>query len=69
MRNIFLIALCALSLATSAQVVTLDSCRNMALRNNKEIQQVALAIEKADYQRKEAAAAYLPQFDFTAGYI
>ena len=53
----------------SAQEVTLDSCRHMALRNNKEIQQASLAIEKAGYQRKEAAAAYLPQFDLTAGYI
>ena len=69
MRNIVFIALCALSLTAAAQVVTLDSCRNMALRNNKEIQQTALAVEKAGYQRKEAAAAYLPQFDFTAGYI
>ena len=69
MRNIVLIALCAITLATSGQVVTLDSCRNMALRNNKEIQQASLAIDKAGYQRKEAAAAYLPQFDLTAGYI
>lgn len=69
MRNIVLIALCALSLAASAQVVTLDSCRHMALHNNKEIQQASLAIDKAGYQRKEAAAAYLPQFDLTAGYI
>ena len=69
MRNIVLIVLCAISMVASSQVVTLDSCRHMALRNNKEIQQAALAIEKAGYQRKEAAAAYLPQFDLTAGYI
>ena len=69
MRNIVFIALCAISVSAVAQVVTLDSCRNMALRNNKEIQQSALAIEKAGYQRKEAAAAYLPQFDLSAGYI
>ena len=69
MRNIVLIVLCAISMAATGQVVTLDSCRNMALRNNKEIQQASLAIEKAGYQRKEAAAAYLPQFDLTAGYI
>ena len=69
MRNVVLIALCAISVMASAQVVTLDSCRNMALRNNKEIQQAGLAIEQAGYQRKEAAAAYLPQFDLTAGYI
>jgi len=69
MRNIVLIALCVVAMLASAQVMTLDSCRNLALRNNKEIQQATLAIEKAGYQRKEAAAAYLPQFDLTAGYI
>ena len=69
MRNIVFIVFCAFCLASSGQVVTLDSCRHMALRNNKEIQQAALGIEKAGYQRKEAAAAYLPQFDMTAGYI
>ena len=47
MRNIVLMALCAISLAVSGQVVTLDSCRHMALRNNKEIQQATLGIEKA----------------------
>ena len=69
MRNIVLIVLSIISMTMSAQIVTLDSCRHMALRNNKEIQQASLAIEKAGYQRKEAAAAYLPQFDLTAGYI
>ncbi len=69
MRNILFLAFCTVAMLVSAQVMTLDSCRNMALRNNKEIQQATLAIEKAGYQRKEAAAAYLPQFDLTAGYI
>ena len=69
MQKIVFVVLCAMSLLAQAQVVTLDSCRHMALRNNKEIQQAALAIDKAGYQRKEAAAAYLPQFDLTAGYI
>lgn len=69
MRKYVFLALCAIAMASSAQVVTLDSCRHMALRNNKEIQQASMGIEKAGYQRKEAAAAYLPQFDLTAGYI
>lgn len=69
MRKIVFIVLCATTMLASGQVMTLDSCRNLALRNNKEIQQTALAIDKAGYQRKEAAAAYLPQFDLTAGYI
>ena len=69
MRIIILTAFCAVAMLASGQVMTLDSCRSMALRNNKEIQQATLAIEKAGYERKEAAAAYLPQFDLTAGYI
>lgn len=69
MRNVIFITFCVIAFLASGQVVTLDSCRHMALRNNKEIQQAALAIDKAGYQRKEAAAAYLPQFDLTAGYI
>jgi len=69
MRKLVLTVLCCIGMLASAQVVTLDSCRNMALRNNKEIQEATLAIDKAGYQRKEAAAAYLPQFDLTAGYI
>ena len=69
MRNVIFITFCVIAFMASGQVVTLDSCRHMALRNNKEIQQAALAIDKAGYQRKEAAAAYLPQFDLTAGYI
>ncbi len=69
MRNVIFITFCVIAFLASGQVVTLDSCRHMALRNNKEIQQAALAIDKAGYQRKEAAAAYLPQFDLTVGYI
>jgi len=69
MRNIVFIVFCAISMLSSAQVVTLDSCRHMALSNNKEIQQATLGIDKAGYQRKVAAAAYLPQFDLTAGYV
>ena len=68
MRNIILIALCALSMTAAGQV-TLDSCRNMALHNNKEIQEATLGIEKAGYQRQEAHAAYLPQVDLMAGYV
>ena len=52
MRKILFLVLCAASMLAPAQEVTLDSCRHMALRNNKEIQQASLAIEKAGYQRK-----------------
>lgn len=49
-------------------VITLDSCRNMALANNKELKLATLKIEQAGYQRKEAAAAYKPSIDFEGAY-
>lgn len=48
--------------------VTLDSCRSMALSNNKEIRMQAERIRGAGYQKKEALAAYLPAIDFAGGY-
>lgn len=49
--------------------ISLDSCRRMALNNNKEIQKEKINIEKAAYQRQEAASAYLPAIDFAGGYL
>lgn len=49
--------------------ISLDSCRRMALNNNKEIVEGNIKIEQAGYQRKAAKAAYLPNFDFEGGYI
>lgn len=50
------------------QPLSLDSCRNMALKNNKKLRIAAHEIEKAGYQKKEAFAAYLPALDFAGGY-
>lgn len=53
-----------------AQVaVSLDSCRNMALAHNKSLRIAKAGIEKAEYQKKEAFAAYLPAIDFAGGYM
>lgn len=49
--------------------VSLDSCRRMAINNNREIQAGNIKIEQAGYQHKEAAAAYLPSIDLVGGYI
>lgn len=70
MRSIFLsCALMCVITSVSQQVVSLDSCRAMALRNNKEIRLADIDIEKAGYQRREASAAYLPNVDFQASYL
>lgn len=49
-------------------VYSLDSCRAMAVANNKQMRIKAEQIKAAGYQKKEAFAAYLPSIDFAGGY-
>ncbi|MDE6409991.1 MAG: TolC family protein [Muribaculaceae bacterium] len=50
------------------QTYTLDSCRNLAVANNKTIRMAEETITGAGYERKAAKAAYLPGIDFNGGY-
>ena len=50
-------------------VMSLDSCRAMALTNNKQLMMARQRVKKAEYQHKEAFAAYLPAIDFAGGYL
>ncbi len=52
-----------------AATVSLDSCRRMAVNNNKAIKIAEENIRGAGYNRKAARAAYLPGIDFTGGYM
>lgn len=65
---ISIVAVAAFSLAANA-TVSLDSCRHMALRNNKILEQSKLKIEQAGYQRKQAQAAYKPSLDLVGAYV
>lgn len=49
--------------------VSLEQCRDMALKNNKNLRVSRQQIVKAGYQNKEAFAAYLPVIDFAGGYM
>lgn len=49
--------------------VSIDSCRNMALRNNKSIRIAEENIRGAGYLKDAAKAAYLPGIDFSGGYM
>lgn len=64
----FLVVLC-LGIASAGAQVTLDSCRHMALRNNKHMAVEQLKVEQAGYQRKQAEAAYKPSIDFAGTYL
>lgn len=76
MRHLF-IHIVSISLWLSAGTVTaaasvsysLDSCRQLALANNKQLRVASAALKKAGYQRDEAFAAYLPALDFNGGYM
>lgn len=50
-------------------IMNLDSCRAMALANNKQLMIARQRIRKSDAQAKEAFAAYLPGIDFAGGYM
>ena len=68
-KALIILSLVIACTATAQAEISLDSCRHMAIRNNKELLQSDLKIEQAGYQRKEAHAAYLPSVDFTGAYL
>ena len=53
----------------AGDAVSLDSCRSMALANNKQLRVTSEAVRMTGFQRKEAFAAYLPAIDFNGGYM
>ncbi len=50
-------------------VLTLDSCRALALRNNKELAQSKVKMDKVKWDRKAAHTNFLPKVSLTAGYL
>ena len=55
--------------STSAQrVLSLDSCRAMAIRNNKELKMSSLKQEAAHWQRKSALTNYFPRISAVGTY-
>ena len=61
--------LCGVMLPIEAQnVLSLDSCRALALRNNKQINVSKLKQEEALNIRKAARTKYLPKVDAAGGY-
>lgn len=66
--TVILMAVAAFA-GASAQRVSLDSCRSMAVRNNKSIRMADAGITAATYRNKAARAAYLPGIDFTGTYM
>ena len=51
------------------QIFTLDSCRALALANNKELRISQEKVNAAHYEKKAAFTNYLPKIDLTGGYM
>ena len=65
------ILLIALSLAfipasLTAQTLTLEECRQMAIESNRDLEQARAKVEMAGYDRKIALANYFPKISATA---
>ena len=59
-----LVLLLTLAVASHAQrVLTLDSCRALALANNKELRMSQEKIKAAHYEQKAAFTNFLPKID------
>ena len=62
--------MCALTATSGAQTyLSLDSCKAMALRNNKQLNISRLSKEVAKNVRKAARTKYLPKVDAMGGYL
>ncbi len=53
----------------SQRLLSLDSCRSLAIENNKEIRIAQEKINAAHYQKKAAFTNYLPKFDIIGTYM
>ena len=71
MRKLFcFIGLASLALAIQAQeVLSLDSCRALAMRNNKQLLISNEKINAARHERKAAFSNYLPKISATGAYL
>ena len=70
-RNALLLALLlpALPLVAQPQRLTLDDCREMALRSSKDLEQARTQVQMAGYDRKIALANYFPNIGATGAYL
>lgn len=69
-RLIIFFGVVLLSYQGYAQInLTLDECREMALKNNKQAQISGYSIQKAEQDMKAAKSNYLPKFSASGGYM
>lgn len=66
---ILLLSCCFFTTAKAQTLLSLDSCRAMALRNNKQLNISRINKEVARYVKKSARTKYLPKVDAMGSYL
>ena len=71
MRKLFgLVFLMSMSISLNSQnVLSLDSCRALAISNNKDLQIAGEKINAAHYQKKAAFTNYFPEISAMGSYM
>ncbi len=64
-----MLCLTASSVWSEQKVYTLEECRELALRNNKEQKIAREEVEKATYERKAARTKYFPDLNLRGAYV
>ena len=67
-RFLFIALACCVANVQAQQRLSLDSCRAMALRNNKTLSASRLQLDMAHYKVKAAKTKYLPHVSALGGY-
>ena len=62
-RNIIIILFSLLPLLMTAQALTLDSCKIMAIQNNKHLKEARMNLEASGQVKKNAFTNYFPKVD------
>ena len=57
------------TVANAQQTLTLEQCREMAVQNDKNLEQARTKVEMAGYDRKIARANYFPNVSATGAYL
>ena len=71
MKKVFFLTILLSTTFTSQaqQILSLDSCRSLAIANNKELLIANEKVNAAHYQKKAAFTNYLPEISGNAGYM
>ena len=67
--TIFAMTLCFVVQAQSAVKLSLDSCRQLAIKENKELRMAAMKQRAAHYERRAAQTKYLPRVSASGAYL